>query len=1066
TCNPLYIDFELDQEYEIGTVRIHLSNLCQDGVSAPLAVRAQTSEDGEMILGSYVAEPVPGEACVYRIKVDAKTSFLRLNFYPQITGLTASESGDPENAWLAELAEGENCGDTWVFLDEVEIFAPGEDDLPEDIPLFVSHIDPDIEPEGAGVIWTRADFGGSWSWHLAFEPVSGRKNVYRLVGISEGTGESGYALDVPENGFVYTLNCGNDWPALTAGLTGDGSSGIWYDDPEHLAMPKYDTEAVYATWNLLPSFELWEPYTFFGLDFDDLSVPTDTPDMDYWDPDYVCTAFVRKGDFGTKDDRTEDEIYIDRIRKKAGEQMGNPTSTNMWIEDQEEDAFVLVLELSSQFQFGTANEISVPVRFDSERVWLDIPNYQVEGLDEPDWLFDSEFETGYGRIHIINRGDESTELPLVEGFTLTVRIPGRLYDGYRLGGIWIRNGMPYVASNDADWIMGDGCYTIVERNEPGPEPEFRKMISCDQVLSNRGQDLASFGGNSPAWTDLGDISNKTQNTIRLHGWFASEAEVLRFGYKYDGDGEFTWLDAESGGGKANRPDAVAAAGLYYAYVTGFEVVVPVSIGYDHVVRMAAECTDGRILEDLWTVGYTNLTDWTEDFYRSHLEEEPGQENPGEPAFRVSFDPLCNGSTVHLTVLLNGFDSADRISEIRVPLLFDPERMYGDFALMFGEDSPTDRVSGLPGPDWTAEIATDENCLTFTLAGPDGECCTEDTEIRLELRFTFRDNFRQGGVWAPHSGVLGLDASKNEYPGQGGSVYLKRRSVVPGDLDESGRIDAKDYIMLKRFVLGTLKLTAQQKAAADANSDGGTDAKDYILVKRAAIGTAQMPSGGLEFEEREFYSTGEKYAALTGIGDCKDEVLRVPEMWNGLPVRTVEWWAFKGNKQIQKVELPDSVVEIDEDAFADSSIREISFGSGLQTVGEYAFSGCKNLEHVELPASLRFIGYFAFENCVSLKTVSFSGSVEWLCEAVFMNCVSLTDVVLPDAYELPYDFFYGCSSLKNVTFGSGYKTIGHYAFKGCSSLAEIQIPDTVTEIGGSAFEGCSALRQIGSCPAVT
>ncbi|MBP5230388.1 MAG: hypothetical protein ILO68_01550 [Clostridia bacterium] len=46
TCNPLYIDFEVDQEYEIGAVRIHLSNLCQDGVSAPLAVRAQTSEDG------------------------------------------------------------------------------------------------------------------------------------------------------------------------------------------------------------------------------------------------------------------------------------------------------------------------------------------------------------------------------------------------------------------------------------------------------------------------------------------------------------------------------------------------------------------------------------------------------------------------------------------------------------------------------------------------------------------------------------------------------------------------------------------------------------------------------------------------------------------------------------------------------------------------------------------------------------------------------------------------------------------------------------------------------------
>lgn len=58
----------------------------------------------------------------------------------------------------------------------------------------------------------------------------------------------------------------------------------------------------------------------------------------------------------------------------------------------------------------------------------------------------------------------------------------------------------------------------------------------------------------------------------------------------------------------------------------------------------------------------------------------------------------------------------------------------------------------------------------------------------------------------------------------------------GDLDGSGRIDATDYLLLKRYCIGTFVLTEEQMAAADINRDGKIDAVDYMLVKRAVLGT--------------------------------------------------------------------------------------------------------------------------------------------------------------------------------------------------------------------------------------
>jgi|GEM_PF-1280508 len=61
-------------------------------------------------------------------------------------------------------------------------------------------------------------------------------------------------------------------------------------------------------------------------------------------------------------------------------------------------------------------------------------------------------------------------------------------------------------------------------------------------------------------------------------------------------------------------------------------------------------------------------------------------------------------------------------------------------------------------------------------------------------------------------------------------------VTRGDVDENGKIDAKDYLMAKRLVLGTYSATETQKQNADADGNGKVDAKDYLMIKRHVLGT--------------------------------------------------------------------------------------------------------------------------------------------------------------------------------------------------------------------------------------
>ena len=75
-----------------------------------------------------------------------------------------------------------------------------------------------------------------------------------------------------------------------------------------------------------------------------------------------------------------------------------------------------------------------------------------------------------------------------------------------------------------------------------------------------------------------------------------------------------------------------------------------------------------------------------------------------------------------------------------------------------------------------------------------------------------------------------------------------RYNVYGDLNDSGKADTTDYMMLKRYVLGTFELTQKGWYRSDMNYDGTVDAADYMVLKRMVLGTYERTDTNVKIED--------------------------------------------------------------------------------------------------------------------------------------------------------------------------------------------------------------------------
>ncbi len=132
--------------------------------------------------------------------------------------------------------------------------------------------------------------------------------------------------------------------------------------------------------------------------------------------------------------------------------------------------------------------------------------------------------------------------------------------------------------------------------------------------------------------------------------------------------------------------------------------------------------------------------------------------------------------------------------------------------------------------------------------------------------------------------------------------------------------------------------------------------------------------------------------------------------------------------------------------------------GITTIGSYAFSGSR-VQSVEMPDSVVKIEEGAFERCFDLKDITIPDSITTIERSVFSECHSLASLEIPSSVTSIGESAFRNCGFEDITIPDSVKTIGQEAFWMCNSAESVSISKSVAEIGYGAFKSCSSLTRI-------
>lgn len=211
----------------------------------------------------------------------------------------------------------------------------------------------------------------------------------------------------------------------------------------------------------------------------------------------------------------------------------------------------------------------------------------------------------------------------------------------------------------------------------------------------------------------------------------------------------------------------------------------------------------------------------------------------------------------------------------------------------------------------------------------------------------------------------------------------------------------------------------------------------------------LPAPNLE--EFVVDSTCAYHCSIDGILYSKDqkEVVRCPakkQQWvlpSSAHIEIIHSHAFYGCKDLKKVWLPESVVEIGTEAFCGcKKIKTINIPNSVRTIG-HCFSRCDNLQKVYVNDNFEIgdimhtvLSSESIEEILTIKEILTDKSCTKYCSV---------DGVLFDAAKTKLVAFPPAKESREYSIPDGVIHIGEMAFYG-SSLEKLMIPKSVASMG--------------------
>lgn len=212
-----------------------------------------------------------------------------------------------------------------------------------------------------------------------------------------------------------------------------------------------------------------------------------------------------------------------------------------------------------------------------------------------------------------------------------------------------------------------------------------------------------------------------------------------------------------------------------------------------------------------------------------------------------------------------------------------------------------------------------------------------------------------------------------------------------------------------------------------------DTSDWILT---VSGTGDMYDFGL-YNENGAYSSSAPW---------KDYVSKIRTIKIGSGVTSIGSFAFFGCVLVSEMNIPSSVKKIGTGAFYGCRcIESITIPNGVTEIADYTFCGCTRMTGITIPASVKTFGTGAFDGCTNLSGVYISDLSAW--------CGLSFEVASDNPLHYAKNLYLDGTLIKYLIIPSNVTKIGESVFDNCTSLKSITIPKSVKKIEDWAFSGC-------------
>lgn len=187
--------------------------------------------------------------------------------------------------------------------------------------------------------------------------------------------------------------------------------------------------------------------------------------------------------------------------------------------------------------------------------------------------------------------------------------------------------------------------------------------------------------------------------------------------------------------------------------------------------------------------------------------------------------------------------------------------------------------------------------------------------------------------------------------------------------------------------------------------------------------------------------------------------------------TIKEGTFSATSTVNKVILPYSVQTLENYAFDNSSVKEISIKAFDMDIEESAInkstkinvfkgsSGEKYAEDHHITYTLYTMIDDGFFEGTGMESFTVPDNIKSIGNEAFRSCTNLKEIVIPESVKYIGNYAFAGDTLIEELELSGAASIGENAFSGMTGLKDVTLSENITKIGTGAFRGCTALSKI-------